>query len=131
MRARKRRSVLLIAWAFPWTAVGLALGLLGLPFGGQYVIRSGVIEFYGGPVSWMLERLPLRPFAMTLGHCIWGRTKPALDFSHDHELVHVRQYERWGILFVPAYLLASVWVWSQGLDAYRDNPFEREAYAND
>jgi hypothetical protein len=42
--------------------------------------------------------------------------------------VHVRQYERWGPLFVPAYVLCSAVIWSRGGDAYRDNPFEREAY---
>ena len=126
-----RRSAFLMIWASPWTALGLLIGVMGLAFGGKYVVRSGVVEFYGGLVSWLLERFPLQPFAMTLGHCILGRSKSALDLSHDHELVHVRQYERWGVLFVPAYLMASVWVWLQGRNAYRDNPFEREAYESE
>jgi hypothetical protein len=52
-----------------------------------------------------------------------------LDFCRSHELVHVRQYERWGVLFIPAYLLCSLVLWLTGRDPYRDNPFEREAYA--
>jgi len=125
-----RRSIFAVAWASPWTAVGITIGVVGIPFGGQYVVRSGVIEFHDGLAAWLLARLPYRPMAMTLGHSVLGRTRAALDVSHEHELIHVRQYERWGILFVPAYLLASAWVWRQGRDAYRDNPFEREAYDN-
>jgi hypothetical protein len=52
-----------------------------------------------------------------------------LDHCRTHELVHVRQYERWGPLFVPAYLASSAIIWLRGGDPYRDNPFEREAYA--
>ena len=53
----------------------------------------------------------------------------ALDRSRAHERVHVRQCERWGPLFIPAYLLASAVLWCQGRDFYEENPFEREAYA--
>ncbi len=45
----------------------------------------------------------------------------------EHELVHVRQYERWGILLWPAYAVASLWAKLRGGDAYRDNHFERQA----
>ncbi|MEZ6117171.1 MAG: hypothetical protein R3C28_11435 [Pirellulaceae bacterium] len=38
------------------------------------------------------------------------------------------QYERWGPLFIPAYLLCSVWLWCRGKDAYRLNLFEVEAF---
>ncbi len=48
-----------------------------------------------------------------------------------HERIHVRQVERWGPLFLPAYVLASVVAQARGLDAYRDNPFEREAFDDD
>ncbi len=65
---------------------------------------------------------------MTLGHVILGRDAECLDSSRDHEHVHVRQYERWGAFFIPAYLGASVYCWLRGYDAYLDNPFEREAY---
>ena len=46
----------------------------------------------------------------------------------EHETVHVRQFERWGLLMGPAYLLASFVLWIAGRQPYRDNPFEREAY---
>ena len=45
-----------------------------------------------------LQTLPDGQFtlAFTLGHTILGQTDAALDISRDHEMVHVRQYERWG-----------------------------------
>ena len=104
------------------------VGLLGLATGGRVQRRGPVVEFYGGAVHWLLQRFPAAPMAMTLGHTILGRTAAALDLARLHEMVHVRQYQRWGPLFVPVYLLASLGLWLAGKDAYRDNPFEREAF---
>jgi hypothetical protein len=115
-------------WALPWTLLGLGIGVIGLATGGSMRRRAPVLQFYGGAVSWLLERFPGRPIAMTLGHVVLGQNETALDVSHQHELVHVRQYQRWGPLFIPAYLLCSLALWLAGKDAYRDNPFEREAY---
>jgi len=115
-------------WASPWTAVGLLVGLVGLATGGRVRRRDGAIEFYGGAVARLLRLVPVDPMAMTLGHVILGRTAAALDAARRHEQVHVRQYERWGPLFAPAYLLCSLVLWLRGRDAYRDNPFEREAF---
>ena len=36
--------------------------------------------------------------ALTLAYTILGQTDAALDISRDHEMVHVRQFERWGPL---------------------------------
>jgi hypothetical protein len=116
-------------WASPWTVVGLIAGVVGLATGGRMQRRCGVIEFSGGAVSWLLARLPYRPAAMTLGHVVLGQCPAMLDHCRTHELVHVRQYERWGPLFIPAYLASSAIIWLRGGDPYRDNPFEREAYA--
>ena len=115
-------------WALPWTLPGLAVGLVAMASGGRGRSVAGVIEFYGGAIPWLFARLPARPSAMTLGHVLLGRTAAALDTARDHELVHVRQYERWGPIFVPAYLLCSLVLWIKRKDAYRDNPFEREAF---
>ena len=41
---------------------------------------------------------------MTLGHVIIGRDPNCLDSCRDHEQAHVRQVERWGGAFIPAYL---------------------------
>jgi hypothetical protein len=65
---------------------------------------------------------------MTLGHVILGRNQECLEYSRDHEHVHVRQYERWGPFMLPAYLGSSLVLYFRGLDPYLDNPFEIEAY---
>jgi hypothetical protein len=46
-----------------------------------------------------------------------------------HEHVHVRQYERWGVLFFPLYLASSLLQIARGRDPYLNNAFEREAFA--
>lgn len=128
--SRRRGLVRLFAlmWASPWSALGVVLGLFALASGGGVQTRRGVLEFYGGFVAWLLERMPVGAMAMTLGHVVIGRTAAALDVARDHEFVHVRQYERWGPLFVPAYLGASLYLFLVGRNAYRENPFEVEAY---
>jgi hypothetical protein len=122
--------LLAIIWASPGTLLGLAAGMLGLATGGRVQRVGRVLEFHGGAVTWLLARLPLvgGAAAMTLGHVVLGRSRDDLEWSREHELVHVLQYERWGPLFIPAYLLCSALLWIRGKNAYLDNPFEREAY---
>ncbi len=121
-------------WAAPTTLAGLPFALLAKPTGGGVRRIDGVLEVHGGAAEWFLRRVtPLvmggpGASAMTLGHVVIGRDQAALDLSRDHERVHVRQTERWGPLFLPAYAAASLWAKLRGRDAYHDNPFEREAY---
>ncbi|MFO0945830.1 MAG: hypothetical protein U1D30_07790 [Planctomycetota bacterium] len=118
-------------WASPWTIVGLGIGGIGLLTGGHVQRKGRVLEFWGGTVSWFLERAPFvegGAIAMTLGHVVLGQSLIGLEWSRNHERVHVRQYERWGPAFIPAYLLSSAWQWYRGRDPYRDNYFEREAF---
>jgi hypothetical protein len=117
-------------WASPYTIIGLLIGAAGLCTGGRARLRGRVIEFYGGGLNWLIKRMPEGQFIMafTLGHTVFGQTEAALDISRDHELVHVRQFERWGPCMGPAYLLCSLYLWLTGRRPYRDNPFEREAY---
>jgi len=125
-----RRLIHLLAtlWALPWTLVGLLVGVLGLASGGRVRKVGIVLEFHGGLVTWLLQRVPNHPMAMTLGQVVLGRTAAGLVLTREHELVHVHQYRRWGPLFVPAYLLCSFYAWLAGKSPYRDNPFEREAF---
>ncbi|MEN1678180.1 MAG: hypothetical protein AAGJ46_01195 [Planctomycetota bacterium] len=121
-------------WALPYSLLGAAVGLAGLPLGGSAQIRRGVLEFYGGAIASLLRRAPIAggAAALTLGHVILGQTQQDLDFARDHEHVHVRQFERWGPLMGPAYVGASLWLaCRRSGDCYRDNPFEREAYDED
>lgn len=79
-------------------------------------------------MKWALDTLAGGVMAMTLGHTILGQSSTGLEFVRDHEQVHVRQYERWGPAFLPAYLISSFYLWMRGRDMYRQNPFEVEAY---
>ena len=117
-------------WAGPWTLVGLLLGVVALLTGGGGQRVGRVWEFYGGWLDRLLWWVPIAggAAAMTLGQAVIARTQADLDHSRAHELVHVAQYERWGPLFVPAYLACSAWLWWQGRDPYLENPFEEEAY---
>jgi hypothetical protein len=128
MKRSRLLRTLGILWALPWTLVGLLIGCVGLATGGVARWGPGIVEFHGGAVTWVIARWPLDALAMTLGHVVLGRSAAALDLSQAHELVHVRQYERWGPLFIPAYLLCALVLHVRGKNGYRDNPFEREAY---
>jgi hypothetical protein len=123
-------KLLLIVWASPYSLLGLCIGGWGLLWGGQWKFRAGAIEFYAGTTAAFVRRLPPGPTTagFTLGHVILGQTAEGLERVGQHERVHVRQFERWGPLMGPAYLGASAWLWLCGKDAYRDNPFEIEAY---
>ena len=118
-------------WAAPTTSVGLVAVVLTLLSGGRMKLHSGVIEAHGGFAHFFLRYLTLLKggaSAMTLGHVVIARDAELLDLTRDHERVHVHQCERWGPLFFPAYLLCSAWIFLRRGDAYRDNPFEREAF---
>ena len=119
------------AWAAPNTLLGLFAGLLFLAFGGQVRVVRGVLEFSGG---WLCNRMSSEPTvlrfrAITFGHVILGVSAADLEVVRQHEHAHVAQYEAWGPLFLPAYAASSVWQVLCGRRAYRDNFFERQAYA--
>ena len=126
------RVILRTLWTFPTTAVGLAVGGVCIPLGARCQWVGGVLEFHGGGVAWLLEHATLLDggaLAITFGDVVLGRTPAALDLTRTHERVHVRQCHRWGPFFIPAYLLASGIAWVKTREAYRNNAFEREAYA--
>ena len=120
-------------WASPTTALGLLFVPLALLSGGGAQVVDGVLEVYGGACHFFLRRCTLLrggASALTLGHVVLGRDRTCLDVTRLHERVHVRQAERWGPLFLPAYLVASLVAWLRGGSPYRDNRFEREAYGD-
>jgi hypothetical protein len=113
-------------WAFPITAVGLVFAVLGIATGGSARIRGGVIEAWGGLSGRLLHggRFRRGGAAATLGHVILARDADCLDRSRAHEMVHVRQYERWGLLLLPAYWLVGLWLRIRGYHPYLDHPLE-------
>lgn len=114
-------------WASPTTLVGLTAGVLTLATRGRVQRRRGALEFHGGFARWLLSSRVVGASAMTLGHVILGRDERCLDGCRDHEQVHVRQAERWGPMFLPAYGLASLWARLRGGHYYLDNWFEMDA----
>jgi len=125
--------ILVYLWALPTTLVGLAFLPPALISGGGYQVVDGVLEIHGGFVEFFLRRCTLLKggaSAMTLGHVVLGRDVMLLELTRPHERVHVRQCERWGIFFLPAYGIASLLALARGGSMYRDNAFEREAYGD-
>jgi hypothetical protein len=94
-------------------------------------IVEGVIEIAGGRIDACVFVLPrnCRFCAITFGHVIIGLDHQTLARHRLHEHVHVRQYERWGVLFFPLYLASSLLQIARGRNPYLDNAFEREAFA--
>ena len=115
-----------------WALSNTLVGLLFLPAAGRGGVQvvDGVLEVHG-PLSARFLRtfvpLPGGAAAITFGHIVLGRDRLSLEVSRAHERVHVRQCERWGPAFIPAYLLAGAWASLRGRGAYEGNWFEREA----
>ncbi len=112
--ARRRAA---LVWSSPATLVGLGLAVAGgsrptwHPNVGAFV-ATGV----GGVSGWVLEKAGMG--ANTLGHTIISRHDHLSDRLLAHESVHVRQFERLGLLLYPLYL------WYSARYGYRDNPLE-------
>jgi len=119
-------------WASPASVFGVLLAAAAVASGGRVARVDGVLEAHGGIVATVLRRMvPLRggASAMTLGHVVVGRDAGCLERTRAHERAHVRQAERWGPLFIPAYFAASLAAAARGGHYYRDNRFERDAVA--
>ena len=103
-----------------WASPGTLVGLFFAPFFRRRSICRGVLLCEGA--SWP-RRLGWRYRAITFGHVVLS-VDELDERTLRHELVHVAQYERWGLLFFPLYLVGSLHALLRGRDAYRDNPFE-------
>ncbi|HEX2239757.1 MAG TPA: signal peptide prediction [Actinomycetota bacterium] len=109
-------AILARLWAAPYSVLGLLLA----PFFRARTVRYGVLWCEGA--AWP-GKLGWRYRAITFGHVVLAVDR--LD-THTvaHELIHVRQYERWGPFMVPAYLLAALWNLVKGRPPYLENAFE-------
>ncbi len=120
-----------ILWALPVTLIGLLLGLINMLFGGTLRREGIALEATGRAARvmlWLFNPVA-RIEAITLGHVILACDAATAGRLRSHEHVHVRQTERWGILFPFAYMAASAIARLRGGDAYWDNCFEQEARA--
>lgn len=123
-------DLLRFAWASPWTLLGFSVGVAAWLLGDRVGRTGRVLEFHGPRIGQLLRRVPIRggASAITLGHVVLAADRNQLQRTREHELVHVRQYERWGPLFIPVYFCSSIVAWSRGGDPYLDNVFERQAF---
>ncbi|HVM35745.1 MAG TPA: hypothetical protein VM784_10410 [Actinomycetota bacterium] len=103
-------------WAAPMSALGLWLA----PFFRRRSVVRGILLCEGA--GWP-RRLGWRYRAITFGHVVLA-VDELDEETLRHELAHVRQCERWGPLFIPMYLGASVAAVAAGRHPYRDNTFE-------
>jgi len=83
-------------------------------------VRDGCFLYVSdrGLARWILTRRGY--VAITFGHVIVFAIEPT-PLPWRHELVHVEQYERYGLAFLPLYLLL------YARHGYSAHPFEREA----
>ena len=117
-----------LLWASPYSLLGLLMCALACVVGARMRRVDGVLEATLPPRAGVGGWRRFLPFsAITLGHVVIAVDPGEQDRLRAHERVHVQQYERWGPLFVPAYLVSSLVLWVRGRDPYWDNPFEVEA----
>jgi hypothetical protein len=107
-------------WGYVWAAPNSLVGLVGGLTTRRRPVRWRGVLLFEDASGGLARFLRWRGFAaITLGHVIVTNRRlddPLLA----HELEHVAQAERWGLLYYPAYLLGSV-------RGYRRNPFELAA----
>lgn len=138
------RALAGILWALPLSLVGLLIALPVLASRG--VIRRVPPLRVAEPTG-MASEVPAllvsgrvgdfllahHPFgamhAMAIGHVVIADRQATSRRLLVHELVHVAQAARWGVLFPFAYLAASAWARLRGGDSYWDNAFEVAARA--
>ncbi|MEN9982780.1 MAG: hypothetical protein RI918_749 [Pseudomonadota bacterium] len=124
---RQRPSLVAYLWVLPVTLFGLFFALIAYWLGASVKQRLGVLEVAGNTRTPLLRALSNQFDAITIGHVILGRNHGTLKRWRDHEHIHVRQYERWGLLFPMLYILASFQALCSGKRFYWDNVFEIEA----
>lgn len=126
MRLHGRLATLLrYTWASPCSLVGLLLAGPILLLGGKAHLHSGVLEV-ALPGQ---KHPPLDLGAITLGHVVLGGSERTLSQLRAHEQEHVRQYERWGLVFFLAYPASSLLQLICGRHPYWLNHFEVQARA--
>jgi hypothetical protein len=118
-----------LLWASPCSAVGVLLAAVAVALGCRAACRHGALEVtYRQRLAGcgkLARALPFR--GIVFGQVILVVIDEELRRIGPHERVHVAQYERWGLLFFPAYGLSSLWQVLRGRSPYWYNHFEVQA----
>ncbi len=104
-------------WTLPNTIFGLLLGACTFQLPRSH---GGAIVFDREPRGLTRVLRAMHRTAMTVGFVIVASV-PVEGRLLEHERHHVRQYTRWGPLFIPVYLLLAIGF------GYRRHPMERSA----
>jgi hypothetical protein len=110
-------------WCLPLTAVGHSLRLLTPRC--AVLQRHGVTLVYGASTARLLDVAGYA--AMAVGEVVFARNRADMRAHLAHELEHVRQARKWGLLFPLLYLASSLGCVLRGRNAYRCNVFEQAA----
>src|SRR5690349_19029468 len=108
-------------WALPGTIIGAVLQFIYGINGRRKFNESGVLEVR------VKRILPKFAAAQTWGVIVFSRIP--FKYVRTHEYAHVLQWMIWGPLFLPAYVLASLWSRIKYGNWYEDNWYERRARA--
>ena len=105
---------------FPYSIIGLVLGLISFPFRANFRTNPYVIILHVKKFWWVFGYMK-GARAMTIGHVVLlGQELENNDL--EHELIHVEQYERLPLVFPILYYIELIH------KGYRDNKYEVEAY---
>ena len=104
-RRSRFTQFLIYLWVLPTSAVAMPLLVMSPLTGGRIYALNGLLEVEGTLVRWLLKRSFLSASAITLGHVVLYADEASRKKFRCHELVHVRQAERWGPFFLPCYLV--------------------------
>ena len=104
-------------WTSPNTLIGLVLGLCTFQ---PPRVADGAIIFDRAPRGLTALMLRADRVAMTVGFVILS-ARPLTGHLLAHEQQHIRQYEVWGPLFIPVYLVLAIGY------GYRRHPMEIRA----
>jgi hypothetical protein len=136
--ARRLPRWIYVGWALPVSMFAIFLLPLAIRRA-RWRVAGGALEVTSPALGWFLRSAWARTLsggngfaAATIGSVIVASDVPALEACRTHERVHVRQCERWGLLFPIAYVAAGLWcalTRRQWQSYYWDNPFEVEARA--
>ena len=83
---------------------------------------------------WLSKLAPINIWAISFGFWVWCRGELS-ESTRQHETIHYQQQLE--LLFVGQWILYGLFHliglvrYKDGAQAYRENPFEREAYANE
>lgn len=106
----------------PWTCIGIMLLIISAPKRVQLHAKPVALVAFVDSFWWQTWRPGHKDTrAVSIGNVVL-LGKNLLPYDKEHELVHVRQYER--APFIQAFL----YMYQQLKYGYKNNKYEREAY---